>query len=216
MSNPFLDNIPLVAIARTKRTCGNNQRQSSEENDSERIFYSLAVGSLDSVYDLKILDSFIDYTPSSSSEDPVYPLSNMKDLDPIKKSKILANVIFDFSTSTSIASLYLQGCNFQNFTLEGNDTNSWDSPSYSTDLTITKGILGNRYGLFEIIFNYRYARLIITDLTFDNSDPNPIIGKLFFGNKKMIHEINPHMIVDRYNRFASHEGSSNPRVIDLS
>jgi len=114
-------------------------------------------------------------TPSMltvSSEDANYPKANMLDLGHLRRhyrSTVITEVtiVIDFSTAKAIKLVFLNDVNFTNVYIQGNTTNTWTSPPFSQQFTISKDARTNRYKLCAILmdFNYQYMRIRIMGQT---------------------------------------------------
>ena len=119
-------------------------------------------------------------TLTASSVKSGYSVESLKDYH---LSKAFAfdgnngNVVIDFGLAVSIKDFALMGVNITGsgtVTLEGNDTDSWGAPSYSTSITKT----GNSFIVQDIDESYRYWRVAVAD----SSITNVSLGYMYFGS----------------------------------
>jgi len=104
---------------------------------------------------------------TASSENPSYPIINALNVHLSKYWKSVGNnewVKISYDSATNVDSVFIGGSNVTtNIILEGNDTDSWSSPSFTTTLIKDDGI---QYKT-EIGESYKYWRLVINDSTID-------------------------------------------------
>lgn len=121
----------------------------------------------------------ISYTPTASSEDSDHPATNLKlygNIHEDYRSEVVTsvNIVFDLGANFSGVKLALDACNFTDFNLQANSTDSWASPTVDDDITqiakpwvqpssLVTGVQ-HRYGYFwepAGFTNLRYIRLLI-------------------------------------------------------
>jgi hypothetical protein len=121
-----------------------------------------------------------------SSEDANYPKANMLDLGHLRKhyrSTVITEVtiVIDFSTAKAVKLVFLNDVNFTNVYIQGNTTDTWTSPPFSQQFTISQDKRVQRYKLCAVLtgFNYRYMRIRIPGQTPTDGLSAFRIGTLF-------------------------------------
>lgn len=73
------------------------------------------------------------------------------------------NAVIDFGVGRVVVGFVIVNVNFTSLTIQGNASDSWGSPSFSSAVTITRNPLTGRYqyGGYLTGFAYRYMRLSI-------------------------------------------------------
>lgn len=138
----------------------------------------------------------IDYTATASSEDSAHPATNLLKYATIHedyRSTVITavNIVFDLGAAYSNVKLAMDGCNFTDFNLQANATDSWGSPTIDDDLTqIAKGwvqphpLISNiqhRYGYFwepSGFTSLQYIRLAIDAQTPTDGADHFRIGRI--------------------------------------
>lgn len=127
-------------------------------------------------------------TLTASGSDANFPVSNVVDLEPMKRWHADAYtgdvwVKNDFGSAKSLTAVFLNQCNFPACKVQGNDTDVWTSPSFELTCSLVVDDAGNRKGWFDLsAFNYRYLRVLIASgQTLDNSETVPAIGNIIAG-----------------------------------
>ncbi|MFH2129768.1 MAG: hypothetical protein ABIK68_05280 [bacterium] len=107
---------------------------------------------------------------SARTANASYPVTNVAIWDSLvqhfRADDALANdwlLKIDFTAATPVAALFINHCNFDSITIQGNATDVWTSPSFTSTVSISKDRYVGRYKAFIALtaFNYRYLRLFI-------------------------------------------------------
>lgn len=115
-------------------------------------------------------NDFIDYTPTARSADSDYPVTDIDEkwslTRTFKAADATANdwlIKLDMTSAQTVASILLNHVNFTSVTIQGNATDSWGAPSFTTTISISKDPIVQRYKAFIPLtaFNYRYLRIFI-------------------------------------------------------
>lgn len=113
--------------------------------------------------------SFVDYTPTASTEHASFPAENIADLSkPSAEYRstgaLQTTIVLDTgAASTAVAAVYVGGVNFTSLTIQGNATDSWGAPSFTQAVTIAQDaeLLKRKAFIALTAFAYRYMRLVI-------------------------------------------------------
>lgn len=112
--------------------------------------------------------NFLDGTDTASSENPSYPLSNIKDYEHLKRhwrSTVITEswVKRNFGQPKNLLAVCLDDVNFTTVTIQGNATDTWTSPAFSQVFTISKDKRTQRYKGYLTLsgFNYKWLRILI-------------------------------------------------------
>jgi len=113
--------------------------------------------------------SFVSYTPTASTELASFPDDNIAELlspeaEYRSVNTLETTIVLDTGAAgTAIAGVYLGGLNVTSVTIEGNDTDSWASPSFSQAVMISQDAELLKYKAFVALtdFEYRYLRIVV-------------------------------------------------------
>ncbi len=123
---------------------------------------------------------------NANSENSLFPLSNLKDARSTKEFRTQtgttsAQIVFDFITTEPVTDVAIVANSLQGFqltgsvTIEGNITDNWVSPAFSTTLTPSV-----KFGFGHVSFseqNYRFWRVSISNTSDYVALSNIFIGK---------------------------------------
>lgn len=142
--------------------------------------------------------NFKDYTVTASPEDSNYPASNLKEYThPLwiwkADNEGDVNLVLNFTDISSISYIFLNNANFKHLWIEGNDTDSWSSPSFSSERDIDYDIRVNRIKcIIELSgFNYRYMRIRIDGSSIQSSPQKAQMGNIVIPSEIIIFDSNP-------------------------
>ncbi|MBI4773883.1 MAG: hypothetical protein HY788_06835 [Deltaproteobacteria bacterium] len=113
--------------------------------------------------------SFVDFTPTASTEHASFPAENIADLSKPSAeyrstNALQTTIVLDTgAAATAIAAVYIGGVNFTSMTIQGNETDSWGAPSFTLAATIAQDaeLLKRKAFIALTGFAYRYMRLVI-------------------------------------------------------
>lgn len=124
---------------------------------------------------------------TASSENVLFPASNLKELDPavIWRASAFSSAVsitIDLGSAQSIEKIWLNNANFKSCSIQANSSDSWSSPAVSKSVTLKADDVGIFKGFFDLSSSsYRYVRVLIpTQTLIKGSVPelgNIIIGK---------------------------------------
>ena len=126
-------------------------------------------------------------TIESNSENPLFPATNLKELDPgvIWKAASFSEtaiLTIDLGYLKNINRIWLNNANFTSATIMLSTTDSWSSP-VTKSVTLAKGDLGVMKGYFSIQQgSYRYVRISIPVQPLENSNIVPFLGNIIIGS----------------------------------
>jgi hypothetical protein len=115
--------------------------------------------------------NFVDAaTITSDNENSSYPATNIQIYNHTKRhfrsdsTSSDVHITLDFGSLKSIQAILLNDVNFTSVVIQGNDTDSWATPSYGASFNILKDERTQRYKLYQTLtnFSYRYMRIVIT------------------------------------------------------
>lgn len=166
---------------------------------------------------MKLLSTFESLaTLTASGSNASFPVANVIDIEPFKRWHADAYagdvwVMNDFGSAKSLTAIFLNQCNFPACKVQGNDTNSWGTPSFELSCALVVDDAGNRKGWFDLsAFNYRYIRVLIASgQTLDNSETVPAIGNIIAGTSAALPLVGDFVarMVQRSIRFESDGGA---------
>lgn len=111
-------------------------------------------------------------TQTEGGEDANYPATNLKHpqrryLPAKTTSTAQSRWVVDFGVAQALGFVELVRANFVTATIQGNATNVWTSPSYSTAITIAQNPFNYQYqyGLVPVGFTYRYLSVLVPTQT---------------------------------------------------
>lgn len=112
--------------------------------------------------------TFVSYTPTASSTDPDYPVANLYDYEHPKRpwkswGYPEVTIVCDYGSAKAIVGVFLNDVNFTDVYIQGNAADSWGSPSFSQQFTVSKDERTVKWKLYAALtgFNYRYLRIRI-------------------------------------------------------
>lgn len=117
--------------------------------------------------------NLIDYTIENvSNEFPLWPATNLLIFDKRVRywqTTVITevNVVIDLGAPTALKSIAIIDVNYNSLKIQGNDTDSWGSPSFNPGLVtveadkLTEIYRKQFYEQYLDTFNYRYLRLVI-------------------------------------------------------
>lgn len=123
-------------------------------------------------------------TLTASSENLLFPLSNIQDSRRTKVFRSLANdtsIVFDLMETSEIDSFLIvsnprSGFGVSTITIEANGTDSWATPAFTTTMTFsTKHGVGLKE--LDAAINYRFVRMVFTSTLGYSEVANLFIGK---------------------------------------
>jgi hypothetical protein len=115
---------------------------------------------------------------SASTEDTVYVADNaatpQRPFKPWKTTTIGSDqdIVIDFGSAAIIEAVGIIRTNFATVVVQGNATNAWGGPSYTSTITVARNPWNTRYqhGFRPVAFNYRFMRVAIpTQATLDGA-----------------------------------------------
>ncbi len=133
--------------------------------------------------------SMLAYTPSASSENSTYPVTNLNVLDNLQRvykatgSGSLVNVTLDVGTGNTVSGLaatpgiFLDWANFASIKIQGNSvTTDWTTPPWNQAVTLNaEHWTGRRHGFWKLselnaaAFAYRYLNIQIQAQSSDDA-----------------------------------------------
>lgn len=125
-------------------------------------------------------------TLTSSGAASGYPASNVVDCNPglVWKADAYSGDVWlkvDFGAAKSLSGVFFNRANFPHAHIQGNASDSWETPSYDLGLDLVKDEAENRKGWFAIVFNYRWLRIVIPASQTLDSGSVPFLGNLIAG-----------------------------------
>lgn len=154
-------------------------------------------------------------TLTSSGETAGFPDDNVKALDPMVRWKAdayeaAAWLKVDFGSAKSLTALFLNQANFPAATIQGNASDSWETPSFTMSAGLVQDDAENRKGWFDLTaFNYRWLRVLIpAGQTLDNSELVPALGNLIVGTSitvPLVSDLTP-LLIQRKSTFEADGG----------
>ena len=110
---------------------------------------------------------------SASTQDADFPVTNLASpWRPFQPWKTTAggaqNAVYDLGAATTVEIIALLRCNFTSVVIQGNATDSWGAPSYTSGtITLTQNPWNWRYNLalLPVGFTYRFLRISIPSQT---------------------------------------------------
>lgn len=124
---------------------------------------------------------------SANNENPLFPVSNLKELDPTVIWKALdfsapIEITADLGSPLSVNKIWLNNANFRTAILMANSSDSWEEPEMTKTITLGKDDLGVLKGYFDIgSAPFRYIKLAVPLQGLDKGDA-PYLGNFIVGN----------------------------------
>jgi hypothetical protein len=160
----------------------------------------------------RVITSFLDYTPTATSEADNFLDSNLEDITfPLRPWKAtvatgIVDVTLDFASAlnglAADAAIFLNDLNITSVRIQGNTSSSWGSPPWDQLVTIAKDRWNGRYkGFFRLAdlaapaFAYRYLNIRIPSQTPVDALPYRI-GTIVVGQMTEL-TVNPSAILQR-------------------
>lgn len=137
------------------------------------------------LYSQNLLDQSV---LTASSENALFPLSNIKDYRRSKVFRSLSNndsIVFDFVETSEVDSIFLiadkrAGFGFSTVTFQFNGTNSWGSPAATETVTFSTEF-GVGFKEFASAHSYRFCRMVLVS-TLGYCE----VSSIFIGKKQNI------------------------------
>jgi hypothetical protein len=130
-------------------------------------------------------DNLVDQsTLTASTENALYPVSNIKDSRRSKVYRSTTNsdeIVFDFGETSEVDTVFLiadkrNGFGFSTVTLEFNATDNWVSPAATESVTFSTEF-GVGFKEFAAVHSYRFCRMVITSTLGYCEVSNIFLGK---------------------------------------
>jgi hypothetical protein len=125
---------------------------------------------------------------TASSQDTAYPATNLTSPErPFLPAKTTATGeqwwVIDFGGAVTIGQLHLVRANFTGVTVQGNGTDVWTAPAFSTGLTVQRNRFTGRYQWAGVLagFTYRYMRILVPSQTPADGAAAYLLGGVWAG-----------------------------------